>query len=130
MYVLDTNTLIYYFKGMGDVAQHLFSHSPQELAVPAIVVFELEVGIAKSNSPQKRMGQLHEILSVVHVLPFREKEAKAAAEIRVLLEKKGMPIGAYDLLIAGTAMAHQATLVTRNISEFGRVEQLCIENWF
>lgn len=54
MYVLDTNTLIYYFKGQGQVAQNLANVSPQEIVVSTIVLFELQVGIAKSNSPAKR----------------------------------------------------------------------------
>ena len=56
MYLLDTNTLIYYFKGQGQVAQNLKSVSPQEISVSTIVLFELLVGIAKSTSPAKRNG--------------------------------------------------------------------------
>ncbi len=55
MYVLDTNTLIYYFKGQGQVAQNLAAVSPQEIVISTIVLFELQVGIAKSNAPAKRI---------------------------------------------------------------------------
>jgi len=58
MYLLDTNTLIYFFKGMGNVAQELLSKSPKEIGIPSIVLYELEVGIAKSKSPRKRLQQL------------------------------------------------------------------------
>jgi tRNA(fMet)-specific endonuclease VapC len=60
MYVLDTNTLIYYFKDQGQVAQNLANVSPQEIVVSTIVLFELQVGIAKSNSPAKRTQQLQQ----------------------------------------------------------------------
>ncbi len=130
MYILDTNTLIYYFKGMGNVSQKLLSKSPQNIGVPAIVLYELEVGIAKSDSPKKRMKQLQEIISLINIIPFSEKEAKVSASIRAILEKKGTPIGPYDILIAGTALAHQAVLVSRNTSEFERVDKLQIENWY
>ena len=130
MYILDTNTLIYYFKGMGNVSQKLLSKSPKNIGVPAIVLYELEVGIAKSDSPKKRMKQLQEIISLINVIPFSEKEAKVSASIRAILEKKGTPIGPYDILIAGTALAHQAVLVSRNTSEFERVDKLQIENWY
>jgi tRNA(fMet)-specific endonuclease VapC len=46
MYVLDTNTIIYYFKGVGQVASKIATVSPNEIAVPTIVLFELYVGIA------------------------------------------------------------------------------------
>ena len=130
MYILDTNTLIYYFKGMGNVSQNLLSKSPQNIGVPAIVLYELEVGIAKSDSPKKRMKQLQEIISLINIIPFSEKEAKVSASIRTILEKKDTPIGPYDILIAATALAHQAVLVSRNTSEFERVDKLQIENWY
>lgn len=130
MYVLDTNTLIYFFKGLGNISSNLLSCSPKDIGIPAIVVFELEVGIAKSSFPVKRMKQLKAMTSLMHVIPFGEKEAKMSACIRADLEKKGMPIGPYDLLIGGTALAHKATLITRKTKEFKRIEKLQIEDWF
>ena len=130
MYLLDTNTLIYYFKGMGNVSKNLLSQSPQDISIPSIVIFELEVGIAKSTSPHKRIKQLHELVSLVNIIPFGENEAKVSAGIRAKLEKQGTPIGPYDLLIGGTAMANQAILVSRNTSEFERIKKLQLENWY
>ena len=130
MYVLDTNTLIYFFKGMGSVADNLLSVSPKEIGIPSIVLFELEYGIAKSNSPRKRIKQLEELSSLLHVLSFSDKEAKLSAIIRSQLEREGTPIGPYDVLIAGTALSNQAVLVTNNTKEFKRVPKLEIENWF
>jgi tRNA(fMet)-specific endonuclease VapC len=130
MWVLDTNTLIYFFKGEGDVAQQLLTKSPLDIGIPAIVLLELEVGIAKSSSPKKRRQQLAELVSVVKVLPFGDKEAKAAATVRVQLENAGLPIGPHDTLIAGTAIANGGILVTRNTREFERVAGLQLENWF
>ena len=130
MFVLDTNTLIYFFKGIGKVEKNLLSKSPKEIGIPAIVLFELEVGIGKSKSPRKRIRRLNDLISVVSVLPFGIKEAKSAAIIRVQLEKQGVPIGPLDILIGGTALAHQATLVTHNIKEFGRIEKLQVEDWY
>jgi tRNA(fMet)-specific endonuclease VapC len=130
MYVLDTNTLIYYFKGQGQVAQNLANVSAQEISIPTIVLFELQVGIAKSNSPAKRIQQLQELLSRVNLVLFDREAALAAAKIRAELEQQGTPIGQMDVLIAGTAIALQATLVTHNIKEFSRVSGLTIVDWY
>ena len=130
MFVLDTNTLIYFFKGMGSVSTKLLQTPPREIGIPSIVVFELEVGIAKSTSPEKRTQQLAEFLSMVNVLPFGADAAKLAADIRVTLEKQGEPVGPYDVLIAATTLANKATLVTHNTKEFSRIEQLTIEDWY
>lgn len=130
MFVLDTNTLIYFFKDMGNVSVNLLQTAPKDVAIPSIVVFELEVGIAKSTSPQKRQEQLAEFISAVAVLPFGLQEAKRAAEIRVELAKSGTPIGPYDILIAATASANQATLVTHNTKEFSRIGVLEVMDWY
>ena len=130
MYILDTNTLIYFFKGMGNVPSRLLTTSPKDIAIPAIVIYELEYGIAKSSSPNKRQAQLNEIISLVTIVPFGYKEALSSAKIRAELEKKGTPIGPYDILIAATAMVHQGILVTNNLKEFSRVPKLKTENWF
>ncbi|HAO11391.1 MAG TPA: VapC toxin family PIN domain ribonuclease [Planktothrix sp. UBA8407] len=130
MYILDTNTLIYYFKGQGKIAQNLANVSPQEIGISAIVLFELQVGIAKSTSPAKRTQQLQQLLNQINLIPFDRNSAIVAATIRAQLEQQGTPIGPIDVLIAGTAASLQATLVTHNIKEFSRVSGLAIADWY
>ena len=130
MYLLDTNTLVYFFKGFGNVAEMLFSKSPKDIATSSITLYELEVGIAKSNNPQKRKKQLESFVSRITILPFSSKEAEASAKIRAELENQGTPMGPLDNLIAGTAFSCNAILVTHNTKEFSRVEGLTIEDWF
>jgi tRNA(fMet)-specific endonuclease VapC len=130
MYVLDTNTLIYYFKGQGQIAANLAQIPNQEIIIPTIVLFELQVGIAKSNSPAKRTQQLQQLLNQVNLVSFDRDAAFAAAKIRADLEQKGTPIGQMDVLIAGIAVALQATLVTHNVNEFSRVSGLTIIDWY
>ena len=130
MWALDTNTLIYFFKGKGRVAAELLARAPQEIGIPAVVLFELRVGIAKSDEPGRRSEQLARLTAVTRLLPLGDREAQVAAELRAELERAGEPIGPYDTLIAGTALAHGATLVTRNTREFTRVRDLRVENWY
>lgn len=96
MWLLDTNTLIYFFKGQGRVAERLLAHPPGEIVIPTLVLYELRTGIAKSTQPQKRRKQLLELSEVVHLLPFDEPCSQASAEIRARLEKVGQPIGPID----------------------------------
>ena len=130
MYVLDTNTLIYFFKGEGKVARRMFQLPPGRIAVPAVVAYELMVGIAKSLDSARRSSQLTELLEVVVRLPFDMAAAEHAAAVRAALEKKGKGIGPMDTLIAGTTLAHDGVLVTRNTREFARVKGLRLENWY
>ena len=130
MYLLDTNTVIYYFKNLGQVADRLLSHSPDQIAIPAVVVYELETGIAKSTQPEKRRAQLDTLLRTVAIWPFALAEAQATATLRATLEKAGQPLGPIDYLIAGTALAQQAILVTHNTREFSRAPGLLCEDWY
>ncbi len=130
MYLLDTNTLIYFFKGLGDVADILLSKAPKDILISSIVLYELEVGIAKSTKPKKRTIQLESLISRVKISSFGAQEAKIAATIRANLERKGTPIGPYDTLIAGTALSNNAILVTHNTKEFKKIKSLKIEDWY
>lgn len=129
-YLLDTNTVIYFFKGMGRVADNLLKTAPKDISIPAIVLYELEVGLGKSSAPGKRRKQLQTLTSLTTIIPFTEKEALSAAKIRATLEKKGTPIGPLENLIAGTAMANRCILVTHNCQEFKRIKGLQVIDWY
>jgi len=129
LFLLDTNTIIYFFKDIGNVAASILAQSPQDIAIPVIALYELEVGIGKSTSPAKRKKQLNTFASQVNIFQFGPKEARVAAGIRAELEKRGTPIGPYDILIAGTAVSTNSILITNNKKEFARVDRLRIDNW-
>ena len=129
-YLLDTNTVIYFFKGIGRVAENLLATSPRDIAIPAVVLYELDVGVNKSKASVKRRKQLQALVEMVHVVPFGQQEALSAAQIRSLLEKQGVAMGLLDNLIAGTALANNCTLVTHNSKELDRVKGLNSVDWY
>ena len=130
MYVLDTNTLIYFFKGIGQVTKRMSAVSPSDIAIPTVVLFALHVGIAKSQNPKPRQQLLNSLVSKTVILPFDQPASLYAALIRAKLEKAGTPIGPIDVLIAGTAESRSATLVTHNTKEFSKVDTLLLEDWY
>lgn len=129
MYALDTNTLIYFFRGTGRVKELCFSCSFGYCHSVRCSV-DLEVGISRSEQRSKRRAHLDAPLDVVHVLPLDASSAKRAAEVSTSLAVAGAPIGPMDTLIAGIALANAATLVTHNTGEFRRVRGLALEDWF
>jgi len=129
MYLLDTNTVIDLFKDRGEVAERLLSVPPGEIALSSVVLYELEVGVRKSRRPEANRRQIDELARLATPVPFGTAEARAAARIRADLESGGMPIGPYDTLIAATALANGAVLVTSNVEEFGRIAGLRTESW-
>lgn len=130
MYVLDTTSVVFFFKGQGRVAERLLAHKPAEVALPAIVLFELEVGVLRSTAPARRREQLDTLLGAAQVIPFGRPEAQAAARVRAALEEAGQGIGPLDTLIAATTLANRGTLVTHNTREFRRVPGLSVEDWY
>jgi len=130
MFALDTNTVIHFFKGSGRVAERLLAEPPSEIFIPAVVVYEIEVGVAGSQHAARRRSQWEEFLSSITILPFGGREARQAGDIEARLRKAGTPIGPIDTLIAGTALAAGATLVTHNTAEFRRVRGLAVVDWY
>lgn len=130
MYFLDTNAVIDYFRDRGRVGDRLLAREPQEVALPAVVLYELEVGAAKSSRPDDTRRQIDELTAVVAVAPFAESEAQAAARIRTALDARGTPVGPHDVLIAATALANGGVLVSHNTRELSRIEGLRLEDWY
>ena len=131
MLILDSNTISYYFRGDPLVVPRLQALRPSDVGVPAIVEYELRYGLLRlpGEAAAPRLEALKQLLRPMQFLPFDSECASHAARIRVALEAAGIPIGLHDTLIAATAMRHQATLVTRNVREFSRVQGLLWLNW-
>jgi tRNA(fMet)-specific endonuclease VapC len=129
VFVLDTNTVLDYFKGKGRVAEHLLAVAPSEIALAAVSACEVWVGVLGSQNPKRRREQFEAFLSVVEILPFDAEAGIRAAELRHNLERAGEAIGPLDTLIAATALSNGGVLVTRNLREFARVPGLKTVNW-
>jgi tRNA(fMet)-specific endonuclease VapC len=127
--LLDTNVVIYYLKGDPAIVTRIRNAATGELALPAVVVYELEYGTLRSKIPDRRRRELEEGLADIQHVPFDSQAALAAARVRFELERRGMAIGPIDLLIAGTALSRGATLATHNTAEFSRVPGLRIIDW-
>lgn len=130
MYLLDSDICIELMRGNLPIAFELMSHSdPKLFGIPSIVEGELRTGALKSDHPKKNMLLLERFLSPFQSIAFDNKCAIAYSKIRSSLESQGAKIGPNDTLIAATALANGATLVTHNTREFKRVANLELEDW-
>lgn len=89
MYALDTNTVLDFFRNRGAVAANLLAVPPRELALPAVVVYEVWFGVICSQNRRTRQVQYEHFLASVVVLPFDSGVARRAAELRHGLEQRG-----------------------------------------
>jgi tRNA(fMet)-specific endonuclease VapC len=111
------------------VVRRLSATRPGEVAISSIVAGELWVGVMKSRYPEQSERAVKEFLALVEVVGWPPEAAPVYGTIRAALERKGLLIGAMDMLIAAHALHEQATLVTRNLAEFERVEGLKVQDW-
>jgi len=132
-YLLDTNACIALINGKPPPVRGRFQKAiaaDRKVLVPSVVSFELWYGAQKSSRQEANRQRLETFFAgPITVLPFDAEDAQIAGRLRATLEAAGKPIGAYDLLIAGQALRHKATLVTANVSEFGRVNGLTWRDW-
>jgi len=130
MYLLDTNICIYVIKKHYQNLKHrIEEESAFNIAISTVTIGELEFGIAKSLYPEKNRIALLEFLGSFEIVPYTDIDTQAFGYIRAYLNKKGIPIGPYDLQIAAQCISRDLVLITNNIKEFERVPDLKIENW-
>jgi tRNA(fMet)-specific endonuclease VapC len=132
-YLLDTNACIALINGRPEAVRRRFARASKAgdlIATSSVVLFELWYGVAKSQRPKVNAERITTFLSgPIEVLDFTPEDAEQSGRVRAALEGLGKPIGAYELLIAGQALRHKATLVTANSSEFTRVRGIRLQDW-
>jgi predicted nucleic acid-binding protein len=94
--------------------------------VPASSDFELLHGIhrARGAARAQRQAFVEHLLAELQAIPITQPVARIHAGIWSELAQRGEPIGAHDLWIAATALAHGLDLATRNDSHFRRIAGL------
>ena len=126
-FLLDSNAVIALMKGHPGFLARLRQHQPRDFGISAIVAHELFYGAYKGQHAAENLARVDALQ--FEVLDFDREDARQAGELRARLTAAGTPIGAYDVLIAGQALARALTLVTHNTGEFQRVPGLRVEDW-
>jgi tRNA(fMet)-specific endonuclease VapC len=128
-YLLDTNIISDLARHpRGRVAERIAEVGDENVCTSIIVAAEVRFGLLKTPSP-KLTTHVEAVIGALDVLPFAPPADHAYVRLRRDLEARGRPIGANELLIAPHAIAAECTLVTRNMREFARIDQLALENW-
>ena len=103
-YLLDSNACITLLNNTSpSLRARIRQRRPSEIALSAIVTYELYYGAFKSRRMDRNIELLDRL--AFEVIPFDASDARVAGAIRSELETVGRPIGPYDLLIAGQARA-------------------------
>ena len=127
-YLLDANVVVGLLNNRPlNLVRRARREATRDIAISAVVAYELFYGALRSRHVAQNVARIDALR--FEVVEFDNEDARQAAEIRALLAAQGTPIGPYDVLIAGQAVARNVVLVTRNVREFARVPRLRVENW-
>nr|WP_315183147.1 type II toxin-antitoxin system VapC family toxin [uncultured Albidiferax sp.] len=131
LYLLDTNILSYFLKGIQPrltqrVAQTL---QAQDGAISAITRAEMRYGQALMATDDKRRRGIDLLLGQLPTLAWTAAAADRYGDIQSQFRKRGTPIGELDTQIAAHALAENLVLVTHNTRHFERVPGLTMEDW-
>jgi tRNA(fMet)-specific endonuclease VapC len=130
IYLLDSNACIQLLNDRHPIIlQHFRQHLPSEIALCSVVKAELLFGAYRSGRVEANLYRLKVFFEPLKSFPFDDNCADHYARIRADLQAQGKLIGGNDMLIAATARANNATLVTHNTGEFNRVVGLRLEDW-
>lgn len=128
--LLDTNTCIEILRGKNAALLARYAGQPHaDIALSAIVRSELLTGARLSARPDENLQIADSFCALFPCLAFDAHVADIHAEWHARLRRAGNNIGARDLMIAATALAHGLTVVTHNTREFGRIDGLIVEDW-
>ena len=129
-YMLDTNVCIDYMRGTDQgIKNRILACKEDELCISSITLSELLYGVNRSSNPVKNRNALYKLLVKIEVIDYGTEASEFYGIIRNELVRRGMVIGALDMLIAAHAMSNKLVLITHNTAEFGRISGLEIEDW-
>ncbi len=127
-YLLDTDICVYYLRGKFNMRDKVKQIGKSNCYISEITIAELTYGAVKSLNFQKHKADIVTIEHLFSIVPIYQSFAKYAEE-RVRLQKSGLLIPNFDLLIGTTAVVNNMTMVTNNEKHLSRINGIKIENW-
>ena len=136
IYALDSNTITYILRDEGNTRSN-FNHEIIErgnyYAIPFMVMHEVKRWLLyKPTKTLKAYNQEFDnlFLSVKYRAEMPINVWEKATDVHIALKSKGQLIGNADILIAAYCMVNDYTLITRNVSDFERIDGLKFDNWY
>lgn len=129
MFLIDTDIIIYSFKGSQVVEGNFRKHRMDPMAISVITYGEMVYGARKSRQIERNLAAARRVAEIYPMLPVTQSVIETFAGLKADLEVAGTPLDDMDLLIAATALSHNLTLVTNNEQHFSRIPGISLVNW-
>jgi tRNA(fMet)-specific endonuclease VapC len=129
MYLLDTDTLIYFLKGHEAVVQNFRDHANKPKAISVVTYGELVYGARKSERVPENMAKVHRLAELYPIIDITRSVMDSLGEIKASLSSNGITVDDFDLQIGCTALMLNYTVVTNNTKHFQKIPGLKLVNW-
>ena len=127
-YLLDTNICVYFLNGKFNIEEKIDDAGFENCFISEITIAELKYGVEKSTYKErnrKAIKLFQQKFDILPIFPVLDIYAKEKARLKV----KGKILDDFDLLIGATVIFNNFSLVTKNVSDFIRLESIVIEDW-
>jgi len=128
-YLLDTDTCIFWLKGVASLRERMDAVGIEQVAISKITLAELYFGAHNSAKIEDNLTRAETLAHQIAVLPLNDAALKIFGRVKAELRRQGQPLPDFDQLIASTALAEELILVTNNTRHYTRIPGLQLENW-
>ena len=133
-FLLDTNVVSEMMKRRPSPQVTAFLTRQADFWLAALVVHELEFGLQLTPQGRRRErleSDLSRFLGIYgeRILDLDRASAEWAARLRADAARAGRPSSLADMLIAGTAKAHDLAIATRNVRDFEGMDIDLVNPW-
>lgn len=129
--ICDTSLLIAAERGLLDVDDFVRGREEEPFGISVITVSELLHGVHRADTEKRRLKReayVEKVIETFPIYPFDTATARIYARIWANLVRKGIQVGAHDLIIASTAIALGFSVATFDLRDYGKIEELTVEH--
>lgn len=130
--IFDTSVLIAIERDSGDIVKFIEGREHESFGISAITATELLHGVHRADSEKrklKREAYVERIIQIFPVYSFDLNAARIYSKIWANLAKKGVSIGAHDLMIASTAISIGFSVISSDIRDYEKIKSLTLEKY-
>jgi len=129
-YLLDTDIIIEIIKGSVPLSDRLIivQQAGAPVYLHALSYYETKRGLLRASAT-KQLNAFEKLCQSLPIISLTQESLDISAQIYAELSIQGQIIGDADILIAGTAIAMDLTVVTRNLHHYERIPNLQITDW-
>ncbi|KAF0145494.1 MAG: hypothetical protein FD156_775 [Nitrospirae bacterium] len=130
--IFDTSVLIAIERGSFRIEKLVEGREGEKFGISVITVSELLHGVHRADSEKRRLKREAFVEKIIETFPIYNFDLSAAriyARVWATLAKKGINIGAHDLIIAATAVSLGFSVVTSDMRDYSKIKGLKVENF-